>query len=82
MWRKLKRDDIEDGAYNLTKESNPMANFGYLAHGTVLNSNNDEVSFKLGEAAVVTLSFVAGAMIGQTVTTLTAASSLLLLTAF
>ena len=59
-----------------------MANFGYLAYGTVKNSNNDDVSFKLGEAAVVTLSFVSGAMIGQTVTTLTVASSLLLLTAF
>ena len=82
MWRKLKRDDVDDGAYNLTKDSNPMANFGYLAYGTVLNSDNEETSFKLGEAAVVTLSFIAGAMIGQTVTTLTVASSLLLLTAF
>ena len=82
MWRKLKRDDVDDGAYNLTKDSNPMANFGYLAYGTVLNSDNEETSFKLGEAAVVTLSFIAGAMTGQAVTTLTLASSLLLLTAF
>ena len=83
MWRKLKRDDVDDGAYNLTKESNPMANFGYLAYGSDLaDPDNIKVGFNVGEAAVVTLSFIAGAMVSQTVTTLTVASSILLLTAF
>ena len=59
-----------------------MANFGYLAYGkNLLDKDSEIVSFKLGEAAEITLSFIAGAMISQTVATLTMASSLLLLTA-
>ena len=86
MVRKLKRDDDDkwDEKYNLTKESNPMANFGYLAYGEVDDTTNtrEKVEFKLSDSAVITLSFVAGAMISQTVTALSVAGSILVLTAF